>query len=157
MKVTEFLRMFIRTCRALAKEQTDATKIRRLHHIADSYNLMLKRWFATDESHEDLPGKTIGKVKRFINENGESLELAMRELALSLIEQKGGEDMPVKETKTPSGYMCTVERPDGTTYQQEFAFYSLDEREQLKQCQKLLGPKSDKNAYWACGGYYLYE
>ena len=148
MKVTEFLRMFIRTCRALANEQTDAAKIRRLHSVADAYNKMLERWFATDESHQDLPGKTIGRVKRFINANGETLEESMRDLALSLIEEK--------EERVPSGYMCTVESPDGRTYEQEFNFHSLNEREQLEYCQKILGPKSGRNAYWACGGYYLY-
>lgn len=156
MKVTQFLRMFVRICRTLAEQQTNKDDVRRLHHIADCYNKMLEQWFAKDESHKDLPGKTVGKVKRFISEHGESLEDAMKELALSLIEQKGGDDMNTSEVKQPKGFICIIERPEGSTYEQEFEVYSLNKQEQLKRCQDFLGPKYNKYSYWAIGGYYIY-
>ena len=143
--------MFIKTCRTVASEQTDSEKVRKLHAIADAYNVMLERWFDQGENHQDLPGRTIGSSKKFIANNKDNLEEAMRDLALSLIEVKGGEVV-----NTPKGFICIVERPDGTTYEQEFEVVSTKLREQLEHCQKILGPKSKRNSYWAVDGYYIW-
>jgi hypothetical protein len=51
-------------------------------------------------------------------------------------------------------FYCVIERPDGTTYTQQYSIYSLNKSEQLRWIQKQLGPRSGRNAYWACDGWY---
>lgn len=55
------------------------------------------------------------------------------------------------EVKT---FYCIIERPDGTIYTQRYPLHSLNREEQLRWIQKQLGPKSRRDSYWACGGWY---
>ena len=68
MKVTNFLRITIRVARQMVREEDDAIKRAKLRKIADAYNRMLYAFFAEGNGHKDIPGKTIGRVKRAIKE-----------------------------------------------------------------------------------------
>lgn len=81
MKVTNFLRITIRVARQMVREESDPDKRAKLRKIADAYNRMLYAFFAEGDEHKDIPGKTIGRVKRAIKEvPEEEIESRIREI-----------------------------------------------------------------------------
>ena len=70
----------------MVREEIDPVKRAKLRKIADAYNRMLYAFFAEGEDHKDLPGKTIGRVKRAIKEiHEEDIESKIREILQEFI------------------------------------------------------------------------
>lgn len=89
MKVTNFLRVLIRVARSMVREEPDPAKRKELRRIADAYNRMLYAFFSDAEDHKDIPGKTIGRVKKAIKTiPEEELEVKLREILNDFVVDK---------------------------------------------------------------------
>lgn len=75
--------------RKMLREESDPTKRKELREIADAYNRMLYAFFSSGDDHKDLPGKTIGRVKRAIKTIPEDeLEVKLREILEEFVSNK---------------------------------------------------------------------
>lgn len=100
MKVTNFLRILIRVARQMVREEEDAAKRKELRLIADTYNRMLYAFFSSGDDHKDLPGKTIGRVKRAIKTIPEDeMEIKLREILDDFVSKKISENPQISLTE----------------------------------------------------------
>jgi hypothetical protein len=73
----------------MLREESDPAKRKELRLIADTYNRMLYAFFSSGDDHKDLPGKTIGRVKRAIKIIPEDeLEVKLREILEDFVSNK---------------------------------------------------------------------